>query len=73
MLFSFCCRREQFSNFTDITVELITVFAGVKVAVCLEEKISKSRGVAFAAKEQKKKIASQNHETQHEFVHVGQQ
>ena len=28
-----------------------TVFAGVKAAVFLEEKISKSRGAAFAAKE----------------------
>ena len=32
-----------------------TVFAGVKARVFLEEKISKSRGAAFTAKQKKKK------------------
>ena len=34
-----------------IVIRLTTVFAGVKAAVFLEEKISKSRGAAYAAKE----------------------
>ena len=50
-------------------VKFITVFAGVKAAVFLEEKISKSRGAAFTAKQkEKKRKKSQN---QHEFVHMG--
>ena len=51
-----------------IKIKINTVFAGVKAAVSSEEKISKSRGAAYAAKELKKKKVSQN---QHEFAHMG--
>ena len=46
-----CLSHIHNSTLKWILFKLFTVFAGVKAAVFLEEKISKSRGAAYAAKE----------------------